>query len=42
MSVYDLLESIDNYSIASGSLWNHYRDDENDDANKNNAASNYR
>ena len=40
MSIYDLLESSDNYSMTWESLWNHYRDEVNDDANENNAASN--
>ena len=28
--------------MTSGSLWNYYRDEVNDDANENNNASNYR
>ena len=39
MPKYNLLEHSDNYSIPSGSLWNYYRDEINDDANENNAAS---
>ena len=35
MSVYNLLEYSYNYSIVSGSLSNCYRDEINDDANKN-------
>ena len=27
MSMYNLLEYRDNYSMASGSLWNYYRDE---------------
>ena len=30
-----LLEYSDNYSKTSGSLWNYYRDEVNDDANEN-------
>ena len=37
-----LLEYSDNYSMASGGLWNYYRDEINDDANENNADSNKR
>ena len=37
--MYNLLEYSDNYSMASESLWNYYRDDVNDDANENNADS---
>ena len=29
--MYDLLECRDNYSMTSGSLWNHHRDEFNDD-----------
>ena len=39
MPKYNLLEHSDNYSIPSGSLWNYYRDEINDDANENNAVS---
>ena len=35
-----LLEYSDNYSIISGSLWNHYRDEVNDDVNENNDSGN--
>ena len=42
MFMYNLLEYNDNYSVKSGSLWNYYRDEVNDDANKNNDAANYR
>ena len=38
--MYNLLESNNNYSITSGSLWNYYRDKLNDDENKYNAAGN--
>ena len=38
MPMYDLLEYSDNFSITSGSLWNYYRDEVNDDANENNDA----
>ena len=34
MSVYNLLEYSDNYSMTSGSLWNYYRDEANDSANE--------
>ena len=40
MPMYNLLEYSKNYSITSGSLWNHYRVEVNDDANGNNAAGN--
>ena len=33
--LYNLLEYSDNYSMASGSLWNYYRDEVNDYANEN-------
>ena len=32
-TMYNLSEYNDNYSITSGSLWNYYRDEVNDDAN---------
>ena len=35
-----LLEYSDNYSIISGNLWNHYRDEVNDDVNENNDSGN--
>ena len=38
MSMYNLLECSDN--MKSGSLWKYYRDEVNDDTNKNNAANN--
>ena len=40
MTMYNLLEYSNNYSIASRSLWNYYRDEVNDDANENNVAGN--
>ena len=40
MTMYNLLEYSNNYSIASRSLWNYYRDEVNDDVNENNAAGN--
>ena len=40
--MYSLLEYSDNYSKTSESLWNYYRDEINDSANKNNDANNYR
>ena len=39
MPMYSLLEYSDNYSMASGSLWNYHKDEMNDDANENNVAS---
>ena len=42
MPIYNLLEYSDNYSMTSGSLWNYYIDEENDVANENNDAGNYR
>ena len=42
MQIYNLLEYSDNYSMTSGSLWNYYRDEVNDDANENNDAGIYR
>ena len=38
--MYNLLEYNNNYSMASGSLWNHYRDEVIEDANENNEAGN--
>ena len=38
MSMSNLMEYSDNYSMTAGSLWNYYRDYINDDANENNAA----
>ena len=40
MPMHDLLEYNDNYSMASGSLWNYYQDEVNNDENESNAASN--
>ena len=40
MTMYNLLEYSDNYSMPSGSLWNYYKDEVNDDTNENNAALN--
>ena len=40
MPLYNLLEYSDNYSMTTGSLWNYYRDEINDDANENHAARN--
>ena len=31
MLMYNLLEYSDNYALTSGSLWNYYRDEINDD-----------
>ena len=42
MPMYNLSEYSDNYSMIPGSLWYYYRDGGNDDADKNNAAGNYR
>ena len=41
MPMYNLLEYSDNNSTTSGSLWNYYRDEMNDNANENNDAGNY-
>ena len=35
MAMHNLLQSRDNYSMTSGSLWNYYRDEINNDANEN-------
>ena len=35
MPMYNLLEYSENYSMTSGSLWNFYRDEINDDTNEN-------
>ena len=35
MLLYNLLKYSNNFSIISGSLWNYYRDEINDDPNKN-------
>ena len=40
MPMYNLLEYSNNYSMTTRSLWDYYRDEVNDNANKNNA--NYR
>ena len=40
MPIYNLLGHSDIYSMTSGSLWNYYGDDINDDANENNDARN--
>ena len=40
MSMYNLLEYNDNYSMTSGGLWNYYRNEVNDDANE--IVANYR
>ena len=40
MSMYNLLEYSDNYSMISRSLWDYYRDEINDDANENNDVNN--
>ena len=42
MSMYNLLEYSENYSMSSGRLWNHYRDEMNDDTNENSAVDDYR
>ena len=41
MPMYNLLGYSDNYSMTSGSLWNYYGDEVNDNADENNAG-NYR
>ena len=38
--MYNLLEYNNNYSMTSGSLWNYYRDEINEDINENNVANN--
>ena len=40
MPMYNLLEYSNNYSMTSGSLWNCYRDEVNDNASENNSACN--
>ena len=40
MPMHNLLEYSDNFSMTSGSLWNHYRDEVNDSANENDNANN--
>ena len=42
MSMYNLLEYSNNYSVTSGSFQNYNRDEVNNDANGNNDAGNYR
>ena len=34
MPMYNLLEYSNNFSMTSGNLWNYYRDEQNDFANK--------
>ena len=40
MSMYNLSEYSENYSMTSKNLWGYYKDELNDDANENNAARN--
>ena len=40
ISMHNMLKYSDNYSITSGSLWNYYRNEVNDSANKNNNVNN--
>ena len=40
MPIYNLLDYSDNYSLTSGSLWNYYRNEINDDENENDNANN--
>ena len=42
MFMYNFLENSHNYSITSGTLWNYYRDDVNNDIKENNNFGNYR
>ena len=35
MSMYNLQEYSDNYSVTSGSFWNYYRDEVKDNENEN-------
>ena len=42
MPMYNLLQYSDNNYMTSGSLWNYYRDEVNDNANKSNVDGNYR
>ena len=42
LSMYNLLEFSDNYSMKTGSLWNCYRNEVIEVVNKNNKAANYR
>ena len=39
-TIEKLIISPENYSMAPGTLWNYYRDEINDDVNKNNVANN--
>ena len=41
MVMYNLLKYSENYSITSGSLWNYYRDEINDDKNETNRFRNW-
>ena len=41
MPIYNLLKYNKNYSMRTGSLWNYYKDELIDDANKNSEAGNY-
>ena len=42
MSMYNLLEYINSYSMTSGTLWNYYKDEVNDFTNEINDAKNFR
>ena len=42
MPIYNSLEYSNNYPMISSSLWNYYRDEINNDGNKNNDANNFR
>ena len=42
MSTYNLLEYSGKYSMTSWNLWNYYKNEVNDNANKNDYADNYR
>ena len=42
MFMYNFLENSHNYSKTSGTLWNYYRDDVNNDIKENNNFGNYR
>ena len=42
MPMYNLFGFSDNYSMTSESMWNYQTDEVNDDANKSDAAGNYR
>ena len=41
-SMYNLLQHSNDYSLTSGSLWNYYKNEVNDFADKNNDANNFR